>query len=67
MFSPKILGKSKSIQRKLNVSTLLYEDALRRQEKEINVQESQAKQIDMMMSPKINPNTNSLVLNKIQS
>ena len=31
MFSPKILNKSKSMTRKMNVSALLYEDALRRQ------------------------------------
>ena len=31
MFTPQILNKSKTMMRKLNVSTLLYEDAIRRQ------------------------------------
>ena len=46
---------------------MLYEDALRRQEKEQIVAESERKQRDLMMSPKINRNTNALVLRKIWS
>ena len=53
--------------RRANVSNLLYEDALRRQEKEQIVAESERKQRDLMMSPKINSNTNALVLRKIWS
>jgi hypothetical protein len=34
LFSPKILSRSKSIVRKSDVGSLLYEDAKRRQEKE---------------------------------
>lgn len=34
LFSPKILSRSKSMVRKTDVGSLLYEDALRRQEKE---------------------------------
>lgn len=34
LFSPKILSRSKSIVRKTDVSSLLYDDAKRRQEKE---------------------------------
>lgn len=34
MFNPKILKKSKSLVRKVDVSTLLFQDAKRRQEKE---------------------------------
>jgi len=67
MFSPKILNKSKSMVRKTNVSTLLYEDALRRQEKELFLLESERRQIDLQMTPKINSNTNALVLKKMYS
>lgn len=51
--------------RKTNVSALLYEDALRRQEKEHFMLESERRQIDLLMTPKINSNTNTLVLKKI--
>jgi hypothetical protein len=67
LFSPKILTRSKSIVRKSDVGNLLYDDAKRRLEKEQMVIESERKQIDMMMSPKINKNTNLLVLKKINS
>lgn len=40
LFSPKILSRSKSIVRKMDVSSLLYDDAKRRQEKEHMVVES---------------------------
>lgn len=40
LFSPKILSRSKSIVRKMDVSSLLYDDAKRRQEKEQMVVES---------------------------
>jgi hypothetical protein len=65
LFSPKILSRSKSIVRNADVGSLLYEDARRRQEKEQMVVESSRRQIDLMMSPKINRNTNALVLRKI--
>lgn len=67
LFSPKILSRSKSIVRKTDVGNLLYDDAKRRQEKEQIMIESERKQIDMMMSPKINKNTNMLVLKKINA
>jgi hypothetical protein len=67
MFSPKILRRSKQLSRKLDVSTLLYGDALRRQEKEQCLQESERRQMGLLMSPKINRNTNALVLRRISS
>jgi hypothetical protein len=53
--------------RKVDVGSLLYDDAKRRQEREQIAIESERRKIDSLMSPKINKNTNLLVLKKINS
>jgi hypothetical protein len=63
-FSPQILNRSQSIKRTADVSSLLYNDAKRRQEKSQFMAETERSLTDRA-SPKINDNARRLAGRKI--